>query len=130
MNAESCPCQSGQPYAMCCGPLHAGGIAPTAEVLMRSRYCAFVKKNLPYLVRTSHPAIRNKLRPKDVHAAFALGWCGLEIVATSGGGPDDQEGVVHFRASKQGGIHDETSRFTRIAGEWVYRDEHGKIPAG
>ncbi len=94
---------------------------------MRSRYCAFARPNIPYLVRTSHPTLRAKLTPKDFQRTFALGWTALEIVAVQGGGTADQQGVVHFRASHRGGIHDEKSRFTRIGGEWVYRDDRGEI---
>ncbi len=35
-----CPCGSGKGYGECCGRFHAGeAAAPTAEALMRSRYC-------------------------------------------------------------------------------------------
>ena len=36
-----CPCGSGTAYGACCGPLHDGAPAATAEALMRSRYTAF-----------------------------------------------------------------------------------------
>jgi SEC-C motif-containing protein len=93
---------------------------------MRSRYCAYVRKDPAYLARTSHPVLRSKLRIRDLQASFALAWCGLEIVACSGGGPDDREGTVHFRARYRAGgseqVHDERSRFVRIGNEWLYRD--------
>ncbi len=93
--------------------------------MMRSRYCAFAQRNIPYLVRTSHPSLRAKLKPKDLIYTFTLGWSALEIVATRAGGPDDQQGVVHFRATHRTGVHDEISSFTRVGGEWVYRDARG-----
>ena len=41
MDGLACPCGLGDDYASCCGRLHAGAPAPTAESLMRSRYSAF-----------------------------------------------------------------------------------------
>lgn len=96
---------------------------------MRSRYCAFVRRDAAYLARTSHPMLRAKLNARDLQASFALPWSGLEIVATTGGGPDDQEGTVHFRARfrtpRGEQVHEERSRFIRLGGEWVYRDGKG-----
>ena len=49
-----CPCGGGS-YQSCCAPLHRGEQrASTAEQLMRSRYAAFVKGELEYLLAT-HP---------------------------------------------------------------------------
>jgi SEC-C motif-containing protein len=127
--SDSCPCGSTLAYAACCGPWHAGASAPTAEALMRSRYCAFVRRDAGHLARTSHPLLRSKLSARDLHSSFALEWCGLEIVATTGGGEADQEGMVEFRARFRSGgkeqVHAERSRFVRIAGEWLYRDGKG-----
>ena len=92
---------------------------------MRSRYCAFVRRVLPYLVRTSHPAHRHGLKPKDFQHSFGLGWKGLEIIEVVGGGPDDATGMVHFKAHHRGGVLEERSRFVRSDGAWVYRDARG-----
>ena len=123
----NCPCCSGRTYESCCGPLHAGGVALTAEALMRSRYCAFARRDIPYLVKTTHSTLRAKLMPKDFLRTFALGWSALEIIAVQGGGPTEQQGVVHFRATHSGGVHEEKSTFVRVQGEWMYRDDRGKI---
>ena len=49
-----CPCGGGQ-YESCCAPLHRGEQrVSTAEQLMRSRYAAFAKGELEYLL-TTHP---------------------------------------------------------------------------
>lgn len=51
-----CPCDSGRPYEACCGPYHRGEReAPDAEALMRSRYAAFARGDVEYLLRTLHP---------------------------------------------------------------------------
>jgi SEC-C motif-containing protein len=126
-----CPCRLTNPvaapeYEACCGPLHQGAVAVTAEALMRSRYSAYAKRDLPYLIRTSHPLLRAKLKAKDLVTSCGLGWCGLEIVACAQGGAEDHEGMVHFRATYRGGILEERSRFVRMDGAWVYLDGRGR----
>ncbi len=116
-----CPCGSGTPYAACCGPLHDGHPAPTAEALMRSRYSAYAVGHLDHVFRTWHPRTRPEApRLPDVE------WVGLEVVRTVDGGPGDDAGAVEFRARSRdtSGEHvlHETSRFARRAGRWVYVD--------
>ena len=118
---DTCPCGSGTLYAACCGPLHRGrGLAETAERLMRSRYSAYAVGELGYVFRTWHP----RTRPADVTASPGLVWTGLEVIAVTDGGPDDDTGEVTFAASYQSpggpGVLRERSRFERRAGRWVY----------
>lgn len=127
---DACPCCSGQPYAACCQPFHAGAEPPTAQQLMRARYAAFVTRDAAFLMRTSHPMLRSQFDARSLRQSFAMAWCGLEIVASSAGGVNDREGMVHFRASWRDAdgrvrIHDERSRFSRAGGAWVYRDAKG-----
>jgi SEC-C motif-containing protein len=116
-----CPCGGGW-YATCCGPLHEGAPAPTAEALMRSRYSAFALGLAPYLLATWAPATR----PADVDLDDGLQWRRLQIVDTARGGPDDEEGVVEFRAAHRSadgaGVLHERSRFVRVDGRWAYLD--------
>ncbi|NQZ60382.1 MAG: SEC-C domain-containing protein, partial [Lentisphaeraceae bacterium] len=56
--SQLCPCGSKVVYASCCQPFHLGTPAPTAEKLMRSRYCAFAHGEVQYLVDTQHPETR------------------------------------------------------------------------
>jgi len=58
MDALACPCGLGDDYESCCGRLHAGMPAPTAESLMRSRYSAFAVGNAGYLLRTAAGTVR------------------------------------------------------------------------
>lgn len=99
---------------------------------MRSRYCAFARRDAAYLVRTSHPMERAKIRPGAFRHAFSLTWTGLEVVGTARGAAGDSDGVVRFRAhftdGGRPGVLDETSRFSRAQGEWVYRDGKGVLP--
>lgn len=125
----SCPCGSGDEYAGCCGLYHDGLPAPTALALMRSRYCAFVKSAIDYLVETHDPDTRSTVS-RTALARFAgeTMWLGLEIVETQAGGEDDATGVVEFiarGASVRGGpfAQRERSRFRRHEdGRWVYVD--------
>ena len=116
-----CPCRSGQLYAECCGPFHAGAPAPTAVQLMRSRYTAYVTGDTAYLLASWHPSTRPASLELDPH----LAWRSLEIVRTERGGPLDREGLVEFAAryaadGERGVLH-ETSRFVR-GDRWQYVD--------
>ncbi len=94
---------------------------------MRSRYTAYVRGAIDYLVATHDPRTRGSV---DVAAVTRWSrettWLGLEIIATEHGGADDATGVVEFVASgTTGGTpfrQHERSRFRRIDGAWVYSD--------
>lgn len=116
-----CPCGLSAPYRDCCGRLHRGeAAAPTAELLMRSRFSAFSVGDDGYLLRTWHPATR----PPRVDLDRTLRWVRLEILETTGGSAFHTEGTVRFRAHYldrgNAGQLDEHSRFARQAGSWVY----------
>lgn len=119
-----CPCGSGQPYKTCCFMYHMEKEhPPTAEALMRSRYSAYALKKAEYLLYSWHP----DTRPKTLDlAAEPAKWIGLKIGTLTGGGPADSEGTVAFVARyKIGGRAarlEETSRFARFKGRWVYVD--------
>jgi SEC-C motif-containing protein len=119
-----CNCGSGQPFALCCGPLLDGNALPaTAEALMRSRYTAYCRGNDDYVRTTWHPATC----PVEFGGDGGLKWLGLKIVATRGGGPEDNTGEVEFVArykpqSQAAGRLHEISRFERLDGRWVYVD--------
>ncbi len=110
-----CPCGLNALYDDCCGRFHRGGNAPTAELLMRSRYAAFVVGDSKYLLRTWHSTTKpRRLTLDDTE------WTGLSIVDRDKGGLFDKEGVVEFDASYVGGVLHERSRFVREDGKWVY----------
>ncbi|MFE5006148.1 YchJ family protein [Streptomyces sp. NPDC056696] len=121
--APTCPCGLPAAYDACCGRYHSGRAnAPTAEALMRSRYCAFTVKDAAYLLRTWHPATR----PTAVTFEPGTKWTGLEILGTTEGSAFHSTGTVTFRArytdgGRPGSLH-ERSRFIRLDGAWVYVD--------
>src|SRR5262245_24953215 len=87
---------------------------------MRSRYTAYVRGAIDYLV-SSHAASTRGDVDRDAVASWSRDseWLGLEIVATERGGPDDTTGIVEFIArGKTRGTpfsHHERSRFERTS---------------
>jgi SEC-C motif-containing protein len=127
-DSTSCPCGSGRPYASCCGPL-IDGSAPASgpEALMRSRYTAFARQEMPYLASTLHPSQRH-----DYDEAGATRWAresdweGLEIIEVSQDPANANRGSVEFRASyRMNGVkhvHHELAEFRRTDGVWYFYD--------
>lgn len=126
--ATPCPCGLPADYAHCCGPLHAGRPAATAETLMRSRYSAYVRRDETYLLATWHAGTR----PASLDLAASSGptWLGLDVKRHVA---DGERATVEFVARfRHGGGKAqrmrEVSRFVREAGRWYYVD--GNIDAG
>ncbi|MBT2492047.1 hypothetical protein J7E96_26680 [Streptomyces sp. ISL-96] len=121
--AAPCPCGLPAAYGECCGRFHSGeAAAPTAELLMRSRYSAFVAQDAAYLLRSWHP----DTRPQTLDFDPDMRWQGLDILATADGSAFHTTGTVTFRAhytheGEPGELH-EQSRFARHEGAWVYLD--------
>lgn len=117
---DRCPCGSRVPFPACCGPLLDGAPAPTAERLMRSRYTAFALGRIAHLLRTWDAATR----PASLDIDPGVVWRGLRIVDTWAGGPDDDAGVVEFRAAYRDAhgvaVLAERSRFVRRGDDWRY----------
>ncbi len=127
---STCPCGSGAPADACCQLYLDGVPAPTALALMRSRYTAYVRGAIDYLVATHDPDTRGTLdRAAIARWSRDTEWLGLEIVATERGGETDDTGIVEFiaRGVTRGApfAQHERSRFRRHAGTWVYID--GKL---
>jgi SEC-C motif domain protein len=132
METQSCPCRSGRSFPECCEPYLAGSAVPdTAEKTMRSRYTAYARCDIPYLMATLHPENRQEGDEEGARRwAERSEWLGLEIVATDAGGPSDTEGVVEFIArfrDRKGDMHahHEASRFVKENGRWFFREGHG-----
>ncbi|MCC7440965.1 MAG: YchJ family protein [Bdellovibrionales bacterium] len=132
MSTHSCPCDSGQSFASCCEPFLLGkGKPATAEALMRSRYSAYVKAAVPYLLETYWPANREDFDEAAV-AKWARDseWKGLKILKTSAGGAADETGTVEFVASYvvegKPVEHHELAEFRKREGKWYFVD--GKPP--
>lgn len=117
---EPCDCGSGTSYIACCSRLHSGEPAKSAEELMRSRYSAFRRGDVAYLLKSW--AVES--RPLTLSLDPAREWTGLIIEHHEMTGPDTA--TVRFAAKwkigKKMGQMRETSRFRREGQGWVYID--------
>lgn len=128
---STCPCGSNLDYEQCCEPLIKGvRQAETAEHLMRSRYCAYVRAEIDYLVESTHPGNRSDYDLKGTRRwAEKSQWDGLRIISTENGGPEDIHGKVEFiayyRYKDSRATHHETAEFVKENGRWYF--QQGKM---
>ena len=88
---------------------------------MRSRYCAFVLCNEPYLLATWHP----RTRPGSIAFNSQQKWLGLRVIHASLTGDDsaEVEFIARSRVSNAAAVRQhERSRFVRENGRWLYVD--------
>jgi SEC-C motif-containing protein len=123
---ELCACGSNRIAGQCCESIIDGKRdATTAEELMRSRYVAFTKADINYLMRSHHSKTRPMKDRKNIERwAKSVQWMGLVILSTEAGKETDNQGMVEFRAiylenGKLQEIH-EKSLFEREDSKWVY----------
>lgn len=116
----ACPCGSGLSLQACCGRWHAGEAAPSAEALMRSRYCAYVLGLEDYLLATWHL----DTRPAALHLDEApIKWLGLKVLgAKVSGDTATVHFVARYKVRGRAAFIDENSRFVCEHGCWFYVD--------
>ena len=87
---------------------------------MRSRYSAFVRGDVPYLLVTWHASTR----PASLALEEGAKWLGLEIRQHRMTGADtaEVEFVARFRVAGRAVRQHELSRFVREDGRWFYVD--------
>lgn len=126
MSEHNCPCGEGN-YVTCCQPLHLGqSKAITPAQLMRSRYSAFAKQEIDYLVKTTAVGQQASL---DVGAiaewAKSNQWLKLEVIRSQDK-VDKSHGLVEFKAHYHDGqqtqIHHELSYFVYAEHHWYFLD--------
>lgn len=119
-----CPCGSTKQYTGCCKPYLDNADNPdTPEILMRSRYTAYVLQKEEYLLNSWHQRTRpNSLNFEDNPVV----WLGLDVLENETLLPDKNAGSVHFLAKymERGQVCtlEENSRFLREDGIWYYLD--------
>ncbi|WP_192456892.1 YchJ family protein [Musicola keenii] len=128
--SEYCPCGSGRQFKQCCQPyLQFETTAARPETLMRSRYSAYVTRNIEYLLATWHPECHaENWRQSIIDSVDSTQWLGLNIIhITEGTTPD--EGYVEFAASysdpsrpQRRMMMRERSRFLHCRDRWYYVD--------
>ncbi|MBX3040388.1 MAG: hypothetical protein KF789_06730 [Bdellovibrionaceae bacterium] len=120
----NCPCGLAKTYEDCCGVFHRGDAeAPSAELLMRSRYSAFAMKNGEYLRETTDPQTTHLFdhEAQDKWAEQAT-FSRLEILkAVENGNKATVEFKAHYRMDDQDHVHHEVSKFRQQAGSWYFR---------
>ncbi len=125
---DYCPCGDQKTYENCCEPYISNKSLPqTAEALMRSRYSAYVKQQVPYISSTHLPG-QNEDFDETAAKEWAKNseWIGLEVLETEGGQVDDNKGSVEFIASykvKDNILrHHEVAHFVKQKDRWYYAD--------
>lgn len=125
--SELCPCCSGQQYSLCCQPYLKDRAQPASpEALMRSRYSAYVKQDIAWLLATWHPSRRSPQLSEALSESFQnTQWLALNVTACEQGNHEN-EGIVTFFAqyleNQQSGFIYERSRFLREDHRWYYVD--------
>jgi len=122
MSEKFCFCGSQKNFSSCC-ELYIKGTekAPTATVLMRSRYSAYATQEIDYLIKTTHISTRKNHEKSDISEwSKSNTWLRLEILQAS-------ENTVEFKAyyldqSLQAIVHHEKSAFKFENGSWFYVD--------
>lgn len=87
---------------------------------MRSRYSAFVRGDVAYLLASWHP----RTRPASLELEAKTQWLGLDVRAHRPTGADsaEVEFVARCRVAGKGVRLHECSRFVREGGQWWYAD--------
>ena len=100
---------------------------PTAHALMRSRYTAFVLKDVDYLYDTLELSSRKSYDAESVRAwAEGATWHSFTILDQEAGQENDTEGVVEFEArySIEGvdKLHHERASFVKKNKRWYFNE--------
>jgi len=128
----SCPCGSRKSYEKCCGQIHEGKLPETCEELMRSRYTAYKKKLVDYLLDTTDP--HGPMYPhnigrwrKDVEQFCQ--YTSFDKLEVHHAMQEGDEGEVFFTAHLTQNGEDasftERSAFVNKGGRWFYH--HGEV---
>jgi SEC-C motif-containing protein len=121
-NQNTCFCGLGKSYQECCEPIIKGvQKAATAELLMRSRYSAYVTHQADYLLATTHVSKRSSHSKSEIlNWATSNKWLQLEIIHIT---EYSVEFKAHFLDTKSLQlIHHELSSFILENENWFYVD--------
>ena len=126
--SNACPCCSGESYAACCEPVIKGQrAARTAAELMRSRYSAYAKGEIDWILESQSPDGRRFVNLEATREwSRKSTWKGLEIREVTQGGEADDDGYVEFKAhyhlAGEDIAHHEIAQFRREDGKWYFVD--------
>lgn len=124
LDNDKCLCGSGSSYTDCCKKIHSDHSAAfSAEMLMRSRYSAFVLEDSTHILKTW---IENK-RPSALNFDdHPVTWINLTINNAKDGQINDSTGQVDFTSTyiEAGQLCtlSEVSNFKKLDNLWYYVD--------
>lgn len=126
MSKTDCPCGNGS-YAQCCQILHLGQQkAQTAQQLMRSRYSAFAKHQIDYLLHTTALGQQAYLDLKAISDwSQSNQWQQLEVIQVQEKITKHHAKVefkAHYHDATHAQIHHEISYFVRHQETWYFLD--------
>lgn len=126
MSLNACPCGESE-YQNCCEPLHLGEVkAETAKQLMRSRYSAFAKHKIDYIVKTTALGQQQALDVKAIEDwSKANEWLKLEIIQAKEKLDKNHAQVefkAHYKDAEKAQIHHEVSHFVKQDDVWYFLD--------
>jgi len=109
-----CPCGSDKKYKKCCYLFHKGKAKPkTALELMKSRYSAYAKGEVKYIIKTTAKEYQKELNENEIKLFCQSNFKKLEII-------DFNENMVEFKAYINEYILHEKSEFIKENFEWKY----------
>jgi len=129
-----CPCGLDASYGACCGRYHIGdAVAAGASELMRSRYAAYARGEVDYIIETTDPGSPAWQEPVEVwrdeirRFGRERQFLGVEILDFFEDG--DQAEVLflaRLQADGKDASFEERSGFVRRGGRWLYRSGEPK----
>ena len=120
---KNCFCGNEFTFEQCCQPIIDGKAhAKNAEVLMRSRFTAYVIKDYQYILQTYASAQRTKFSVSELAAsAQDTRWLSLQVLAHHA---QENTAQVQFKAFYQSDdryyVMHELSDFSLETGKWLY----------
>lgn len=131
----TCYCDTDLEYDACCGRFHSGAEKPEdALTLMRSRYSAYAKGDVDYIINTTHreneqfDKITKRWQAALRDYCKQVGFNGLSIIDFQ---PGDQTSTVTFEVKMtQSGnevtLH-EKSLFKKAGQRWLYHSGDSRL---
>jgi SEC-C motif-containing protein len=120
---KNCFCGNESAFTQCCQPIIDGKVdAKNAEILMRSRFTAYVIKDYQYILQTYTSAQRTKLTINELaDSAQDTLWLSLQVLAHH---CQENTAQVEFKAFYQVDnryyVMHELSNFIFEADKWLY----------
>lgn len=131
MAQTQCPCGSETQLENCCLPLIQGKKKPTtAEDLLRSRYTAFTRGDVDYILETHHSKTKADVKREEIEEwSKSSEWLGLRVVQKEAGEASDSQGTIVFcagyKADGKVQEHWEQSFFEKEGTTWKFLDAKG-----